>query len=150
MSRDQLSRRDIQIWHAFKKMGQAVLTEIERDLLEATELSGSDFGVLSRLVDLGDGELRQQVLADSMGWHKSRLSHQLTRMQDRGLVRRSEPGPRVILVTLTEAGRRKIRAARPIHAASVHKRLLDRLSKQESDLLIAICQKLTSSKKDAP
>ncbi|WKL04994.1 MarR family transcriptional regulator [Paenibacillus amylolyticus] len=51
-------------------------------------LSEGDFGVLDRLVLFGDGSLRQQELADSMAWDKSRLSHHLKRMEKRGLVMR--------------------------------------------------------------
>ena len=66
------------------------MSRVGRDIAEATGLSGPDFGVLSRLVDLGQGAMRQQVLAESMGWDKSRLSHQLTRMQEKGLVERRD------------------------------------------------------------
>jgi DNA-binding MarR family transcriptional regulator len=137
-----LSKRDLEIWHAFKQMGQIVMTGIERDIAEATGLTGSDFGVLSRLMDLGDGELRQQALADSMGWHKSRLSHQLTRMQGRDLVTRSEPEPRVITVSITALGQEKLQAARPVHAASVRRWLLDRLSQQDKETFLNLAASL--------
>ena len=55
-------------------------------LAQATGLSGPEFGVLSRLAALGKGEMRQQALASVMAWDKSRLSHQLTRMQERALI----------------------------------------------------------------
>jgi DNA-binding MarR family transcriptional regulator len=138
MNDGPLTPRDLEIWHAFKRMGQHAMAGIERDIMDATKLSGADFGVLSRLVDLGDGELRQQALADSMGWHKSRLSHQLTRMQERSLVERRETDGRVVTVSITEEGRRKIDGARPIHAASVRRRLLGRLTPLQTEALIEI------------
>ncbi|NLR97783.1 MarR family transcriptional regulator [Rhizobium sp. P38BS-XIX] len=147
MTDQELSRKDLAIWHAFKQMGVVVMTEVERDLAEMADLTGSDYGVLSRLVDLGDGELRQQMLANSMGWHKSRLSHQLTRMQERGLVRRRETAPRVVTVSITPFGRQKIDAARPIHAASVRRWLLTRLSCEEADALLKLSAKLTANQR---
>jgi len=138
MKRERLSKREQAIWHAFKQMGQAVMAAVEKDLADATGLTGSDFGVLSRLVDLGEGELRQQALASSIGWHKSRLSHQLTRMQQRGLVRRADTGPRAVTVTITALGRDRLDVARPVHAASVRRWLLDRLSAEQADLLLAL------------
>jgi DNA-binding MarR family transcriptional regulator len=138
MQSKPLSRQELEIWHAFKQMGQIVMAGIERDLTEATGLTGADFGVLSRLADLGNGTLRQQALADSMEWHKSRLSHQLTRMQGRDLVQREEREPRVITVTITALGREKLQAARPVHAASVRRWLLDRLPSEDKSTLLNI------------
>ena len=71
-----------------RKATEAMMTGIDRDLQDATGLTGSDFAVLSRLVDLGGGELRQKDLAASIGWDKSRLSHHLTRMEERALLAR--------------------------------------------------------------
>ncbi len=138
MKHARLSAGELAIWHAFKQMGQTVMAAVEKDLADHAGLTGSDFGVLSRLVDLGKGELRQQALADSMGWHKSRLSHQLTRMQTRGLVRRSDAEPRVVTVAITALGREKIAAARPIHAAAVRTWLLDRLSAEDAQVLLKL------------
>lgn len=146
MKQARLSKRELAIWHAFKQMGQAVMAAVEKDLADDAGLTGSDFGVLSRLVDLGKGELRQQALANSMGWHKSRLSHQLTRMQQRGLVDRSETEPRVVTVTITALGRDRLGAARPVHAASVRRRLLDRLTAEQADLLLALSATLAGER----
>ncbi|WOS39770.1 MarR family winged helix-turn-helix transcriptional regulator [Xanthomonas rydalmerensis] len=145
MNQARLSTRELAIWHAFKQMSQAVMAAVEKELTDHTGLTGSDFGVLSRLMDLGKGELRQQALADSMGWHKSRLSHQLTRMQARGLVRRSDAEPRVVTVAITALGQEKIAAARPIHAAAVRTWLLDRLSAEEANVLLQLSGRLGRS-----
>ena len=123
-----LSPQELRVWHAFKVMGEEVLARVGRDLAVSAGLSGPEFGVLSRLASIGKGEMRQQDLARSMGWDKSRLSHQLTRMQERKLVERCEAEKRVVLVVLTKQGREKLEAARPIHAESVRRNLLGRLS----------------------
>src|ERR1700761_5129745 len=106
-----LSPQELRIWHAFKLMGEDVLERVGRDISDATGLSGPDFGVLSRLADLGKGEMRQQVLARSLGWDKSRLSHHLTRMQQRHLIERRDAEPRVVVVVLTKEGKAKLEAA---------------------------------------
>lgn len=112
---------------------------VGRDIAEAAGLSGPEFGVLSRLASLGKGELRQQALARMMNWDKSRLSHQLTRMQERGLIERRRKGDaRVVLVVLTEYGRERLKAARPIHAASVRRNLLSRLTPEQTVVLVRI------------
>jgi hypothetical protein len=69
---------------------------------------------------------------------KSRPSHQLTRMQERGLVERCRTDGKTVLVTLTKLGREKLDAARPIHAASVRRNLLSRLSQEQIDTIVRV------------
>jgi DNA-binding MarR family transcriptional regulator len=138
MSNKPLSPQELRVWHAFKIMSDEVLSRIGRDLTEGTELSGPDFGVLSRLSGIGRGEMRQQDLARSMGWDKSRLSHQLTRMQQRNLVERCDGGNRVVLIKLTETGKDKLAAARPVHAESVRRNLLSRLTSEQIATMVRI------------
>src|ERR1700761_9468719 len=96
-----LSPRELRIWHAFMFMGEDVLGRVGRDIAQATGLSGPEFSVLSRLAAIGKGEMRQQDLASVMGWEKSRLSHQLTRMQERELVERRTADGHATRVVLT-------------------------------------------------
>jgi DNA-binding MarR family transcriptional regulator len=138
MANKPLSPRELRIWHAFKLMGEDVMERVGRDIAEATGLSGPDFGVLSRLADLGEGEMRQQALAESLGWDKSRLSHHLTRMQQKQLIERREAESRVVLVVLTKAGMAKLDAARPVHAESIRRNLLSRLSEQQIETIVRV------------
>src|SRR6202167_4593060 len=101
MSVKPLSPQELRIWHAFKLMGEDVMERVGRDIAQTTGLSGPDFGVLSRLAAC-KGEMRQQALAESLGWDKSRLSHHLTRMQAKQLIERRDGDKRVVLVVLTE------------------------------------------------
>lgn len=66
--------RGMELWAAWKGASEAVRAAVGADITAATGLSDPDFGVLTRLTDLGDGTLRQSELAKSMGWHRSRLS----------------------------------------------------------------------------
>src|SRR5215469_12756379 len=102
-----LSPQELRVWHAFRLMGEDVLSRVGRDIAEATGLSGSEFGVLSRLAAIGNGEMRQQDLARVMTWDKSRLSHQLTRMQRRRLIERRSTDVNTVLVVLTKIGQEK-------------------------------------------
>ncbi len=138
MSAKLLSPHELRVWHAFKLMGEDVIERVGRDIAEATGLSGPDFGVLSRLAGLGKGEMRQQALARSMGWDKSRLSHHLTRMRQRKLIERRDAGERVVLVVITKLGRAKLDAARPVHAESVRRNLLSRLSPEQIETIVRV------------
>lgn len=138
MSTKLLSPHELRVWHAFRMMGDDVLDRVGRDIATTTGLSGPDFAVLSRLAAIGKGEMRQQSLAECMGWDKSRLSHHLTRMQQRKLIERREEEKRVVLVVLTKHGREKLDEARPVHAESVRRNLLSRLSVQQIETLVRI------------
>jgi DNA-binding MarR family transcriptional regulator len=138
MSTKLLSPQELRVWHAFKLMGEDVLARVGRDIAEGTGLSGPEFGVLSRLAGIGKGEMRQQALAECMGWDKSRLSHQLTRMQERELIERRESDQRGVLVVLTKQGQKKLDAARPVHAESVRRNLLSRLSAEQTATIVRV------------
>jgi DNA-binding MarR family transcriptional regulator len=138
MTVEPLSPREFRVWHAFRLMHEDVLSRVGRDIEQATGLSGSEFGVLSRLAAIGKGEMRQHALASMMAWDKSRLSHQLTRMQERGLVERRRADGKTVLVVLTKMGREKVDAARPIHAASVRRNLLSRLTQAQIDTIVRV------------
>jgi DNA-binding MarR family transcriptional regulator len=138
MTIKQLSPHELRVWHAFMLMGEDVLGRVGRDIAQATGLSGSEFGVLSRLAAIGKGEMQQQALASVMSWDKSRLSHQLTRMQKRALIERRRTDGKTVLVALTKLGREKLNAARPIHATSVRQNLLSRLSQEQIDTIVRV------------
>jgi DNA-binding MarR family transcriptional regulator len=138
MATKPLSPHELRIWHAFLIMGEEVLGRVGRDIAQATGLSGPEFGVLSRLAGIGKGEMRQQRLASVMGWDKSRLSHQLTRMQERALIERRHSEGRIVLVTLTRLGQEKLEAARPVHAESVRRNLLSRLTQEQIDTIVRV------------
>jgi len=138
MSTKPLSPHELRVWHAFMMMGEDVLGRVGRDIAQATGLSGPEFGVLSRLAAIGKGEMRQQALAGVMAWDKSRLSHQLTRMQERKLIERRPADGKSVLVALTALGQEKLDAARPIHAASVRRNLLSRLTQEQTNTLVRV------------
>jgi DNA-binding MarR family transcriptional regulator len=131
-----LSPQEFRVWHAFRIMHEDVLGRVGRDITQATGLSGPEYGVLSRLAD--KGEIRQQVLAGMMAWDKSRLSHQLTRMQERSLIERRRVDGKTVLIVLTRLGREKLDAARPVHADSVRRNLLSRLTQQQIDTIVRV------------
>jgi DNA-binding MarR family transcriptional regulator len=138
MAAKPLSPRELRIWYAFVSMGEDVLERVGRDIARATGLSGPEFGVLSRIAAYGRGEMRQQDLASVMAWEKSRLSHQLSRMEERNLIERRLGKGRATLVALTKIGREKLALALPIRAESVRRNLLARLTPEQIDTIIRV------------
>lgn len=137
-----LSSDELDLWHACKTLGNLVTQQVGAALTAATGLSGADYGVISRLAELGAGRLGQQVLTDSMGLSKGAMSHQLTRMTHRGLVLREKSGS-TSTVVLTDHGRVLLQQARPVHAEAVRRQLIDRLSADERAALLRIAAHLT-------
>ena len=142
----RLTSTELALWHQFKLVGEKVNAAVERDILAASDLTGAEFGVLTRLVDLGDGTLRQAELATSMRWNKSRLSHQITRMEKRGLVARAtgDSAAVAVAVAITDAGRRALAPARPAHAASIRTHLTERLSADQRSALASAFESLVA------
>lgn len=113
-------------------------TQLKRD----EQLSHFDYFVLS-LLALSDGRtLRMSTLAIESNATLPRLSHVVSRLEERGFVRRL-PAPedaRATDVELTSAGRRKVIAATPGHVANVRSFVLDALSPTEQAQLRDIAE----------
>jgi len=112
------------LWTAWKQASEGVRARVAADILAATGLSDPDFGVLTRVVEIGRGALRQSELTQSLGWHRSRVSHQLTRMEQRGLITRRALPEGGVEIRVTDTGRARVAEARPVHAAAVREHLL--------------------------
>jgi DNA-binding MarR family transcriptional regulator len=79
--------------------------------------------------------MRLFELARLLGWEKSRLSHHVARMAERGLVAKDRCGSdrRGAFVLVTEVGRQEIEAAAPGHLEIVRRLFVDRLTHQQLD-----------------
>lgn len=147
LATNPLSKEELEIWHALKQLGTLGFAAVERDIEAAAQLSGADFGILSRLEDLGDGVLAQSALRESLQWDKSRLSHQLTRMESRGLLRRKVVGKDSnTTVSILAKGRQAIAAARPAHAAAVRDHVLRHVTAEDAKAILRVMRRLQSEK----
>lgn len=117
-------------WRTYRRMTALVAAAVNRDLARDSGLSEPDYDVLSHLSESAEHKARLSELAGRMLWSTSRLSHHLTRMQQRGLVRRCEcpDDGRGAVIVLTDAGVDAIEAAAPPHVASVRANFVDLLT----------------------
>lgn len=139
-----LDEREGRAWRGYRRMRALLDLELGRDLLRESGLSDADYDVLSNLSEATDHRLRLSQLAGWMLWSKSRLSHHITRMQQRGLVSREEceDDGRGSVIALTSAGLRAIEEAAPGHVASVRRNLIDLLSAEEIAALDSMSHKV--------
>lgn len=86
-------------------------------------------------------------LADATLASRSRLSHQVGRMETAGLLTREEctEDRRGSFAVLTDAGCQALVAAAPTHVTGVRANLVDVLSKSEFKALGDACQKVAAS-----
>jgi DNA-binding MarR family transcriptional regulator len=131
-------------WRGYRRMRLLLDLRLARDLARDTGLSEADYDVLSTLSEALTHRTRLGDLAAHMGWSRSRLSHQVSRMQNRGLVHRAKaPGDgRGCVVVLSPAGLRVIEAAAPFHVASVRRHLVDLLTADEIAVLDAVTHRV--------
>lgn len=130
-----LEEREARAWRALQLMDLRLNGALARQLAADSGLSYPDYVVLVALTDQSDGRLRLFELGRILGWEKSRLSHQISRMAARGLVtkERCDADRRGAYVVLSAKGRREIEAAAPGHVALVRKLFVDVLSPAQLD-----------------
>ncbi|MEU1964995.1 transcriptional regulator, MarR family [Micromonospora sediminicola] len=139
-----LDEREDRAWRGYRRMRRLLDLELARELMQDAGLSEPDYDVLSDLSETPDQRMRLSELADRMLWSRSRLSHHISRMQQRGLVVREECATdgRGSVVTLTPAGRRAVEAAAPGHVAAVRRHLIDLLTPAELAALGTLSQRV--------
>lgn len=108
--------------------------------LSQHDLSYQDYLVLATLSDQPDERRRVVELSEELGWEKSRLSHHITRMCQRGLVTKV-PCPsdqRGIFVMLTDEGRGILRRSAPDHVDDVQRYFFRGLTSHQITVLTVI------------
>lgn len=132
-----LDEREAEVWRAYLAVHRELHGALDRQLVRDSGLSNADYALLVPLSEAPDGVLRSRELGRLVGWERSRLSHQVARMEKRGLVVREEcaEDARGSMVRLTPAGRAAIENAAPGHVATVRRYLFDALSAEETELL---------------
>lgn len=143
MDNRALSEDEMQLWHLWKCTFKKIFGRVVKDMSEVTGLSEGDFGILATLVEVGNGELRQQELERSMEWTKSRLSHHLKRMEQRELIQREGMAKGVgVRVLITPQGESALETARPIIEKSIRKFFLNHLTDQDTELIIRLAERV--------
>lgn len=147
-----LTASEDHLWRSWLTVNALVLAALHRDLHAASGLSMTDLDTLVRLKDSPEGRLRVSELARVLQWERSRVSHQIRRMEQRGLlVRRECPeDARGAFVAITDAGRCAIDRAAPSHVAGVRRLLFDVLDDSDQSSLARILDSLAAPHEACP
>ncbi|GAA3930524.1 MarR family transcriptional regulator [Streptomyces gulbargensis] len=116
-------------WRTYLDVNRMLTHQLERDL-QPFGLTMNDYEILVNLSESAERRLRMSDLAAATLQSKSRLSHQITRMENAGLVERAhcESDRRGLYAVLTDQGMETMRKVAPHHVESVRRHFIDRLS----------------------
>lgn len=131
-------------WRAYV-LGSALLEQrLHADLQDGHDLALADYELLVRLSEGQCGRVRMSSLAEQVAASKSRVSHQIARMERAGLVRREEcpSDGRGVFAVLTDAGRAALETAAPTHLDGVRRDFVDLLSPGERDVLAGVFERV--------
>jgi DNA-binding MarR family transcriptional regulator len=128
-----LDAEEQRAWRAYMYSWMLLEDRLDRELTREAGISHAYYEILVQLSETEGRALRMSELADRCLSSRSRLSHAVSRLEERGWVRRqvcAEDG-RGQLAVLTDEGFAALEEAAPIHVESVRSHLFDRLSPEQ-------------------
>ncbi len=131
-------------WRAFLTASQLLFSAVEGQLQRDAAIPHGYYEILVRLSEAPGRALRMSQLAEASTSSKSRLSHAVARLEQRGWVERLDCATdrRVQVAQLTAAGYAALEAAAPGHAEQVRRSLFDLLTAEQVAELAAISEKI--------
>ncbi|UGT62975.1 MarR family winged helix-turn-helix transcriptional regulator [Nocardia asteroides] len=130
---------EMRAWLGYVRTRDLVAAAVGRDSTRDSNLTFAEYSVMAYL-SLSGESLTFAELAAKLEWSQSRLSHQITRMERRGLVAR-EPLPddaRRTAARLTPDGILALGDAAPMHVGSVRRNMIDVLDRDQLSALADI------------
>lgn len=146
MKTQLLSESQKNIWASYQRMRLRLTERLNRELTQQTSLSEADFEILTALTESPDDTVRALALRCGLEWEKSRLSHQLKRMEERGLVIREEcvEDNRGSVIRVTDLGRKLAAEARVCYEHAVQHYVIDVLTADQFEALGIISERILS------
>jgi DNA-binding MarR family transcriptional regulator len=119
-----------QDWIAIVKVLLVLPGALEAQLLRDSDLTLLGYMILARLADTPGATLQMSQIATMANGSLPRTSQAISRLEDRGWVRRTVmsgrgQGRRFTVASLTEAGRTQLAQATPGHAALVRRLVIE-------------------------
>jgi DNA-binding MarR family transcriptional regulator len=150
-----LSAGEQHTWRDAIEAWQWLLAAVDAQLQRDSGMPLAYYEILVRLSEAPDHSLRMTQLAEASSSSKSRVSHAVARLEERGWVRREDcpTDRRGQVAMLTDQGFAALRAAAPGHVEQVRKVLFDMLTAEQLQQLdgisAAILAKAASTPADA-
>jgi DNA-binding MarR family transcriptional regulator len=147
-----LDAREERAWRTFVHAHDHLVVRLQRHLARDAGLIVGDYELLAVLSEHPEGRMPAQEVGTLLQWEKSRLSHQVSRMQERGLIVR-EPNPadaRSVMICILPAGRRTIEDAAPEHVRNVRRHFIGLFTPAELDTLADLNERIMRHLADDP
>src|SRR6185437_405831 len=114
-------------WRSYIESSKVLFDALDRQLQRDANMPHAYYEILVRLSEADGRALRMSELADSTRSSRSRLSHAVARLEERGWVRREDcpTDRRGQIANLTDEGFEVLRAAVPGHVRAVRRYMLD-------------------------
>ena len=128
-----LSAPEQQAWRAFLCACQVFFTAVDGQLQRDAQMPHAYYEILVRLSEAPGRSLRMSQLAEAASASKSRASHAVARLEERGWVRRVDcpTDRRGQVAELTDEGYAVLAAAAPGHVEQVRRSLFDGLARDQ-------------------
>ncbi|MBB5922949.1 DNA-binding MarR family transcriptional regulator [Actinoalloteichus hoggarensis] len=136
---------EMRAWRNYVVGSSLLEYHLHRELQDAHDLALADYEILVRLSERDDRRMRMSELAAEVASSKSRVSHQISRLQHAGLVHRIEcpSDGRGVFAVLTERGHDVLTRAAPTHVDGVRRHLIDLLDGEEQAVLGRVFERVT-------
>ena len=140
-----LTHDEQQAWRAFLAASALITTALDTQLQRDADMPHGYYEVLVRLSEATDRTLRMSELAELTQSSRSRLSHAVGKLEQRGWVTRRpcETDKRGQLASLTATGFTVLEQAAPGHVAAVRQALFAALSADQVQQLRRIGEAVT-------
>lgn len=141
---------DSKAWRAFHKIGTSLLPHLGRQITNHSGITGAEYIVLVALSELRVPNVNLNRLAQGLGWEISRMSHQISRMEESGYVKKSKnvDDSRCFDVTITAKGRQLAESAIPLQSKEINHCFSNILTKHQMETLIEISEVISSHMKE--
>ena len=141
---------DSKAWRAFHKIGTSLLPHLGRQITNHSGISGTEYVVLVALSELPVPSVNLNRLATGLGWEISRMSHQVSRMDEAGLVKKTKnlEDSRCFDVSITAKGRKIAEAAIPLQSKEINHCFSQVLTQAQMKSLIEISEAISSHMKE--
>lgn len=132
-----LSPAEWDLWHSWMEAQRVLTSEVDRSLQAEVGISKAEFSILRTLREAPRATLRVGDLSAALRWEKSRVSHLLSRMENRDLVERIEDGApgRRTAVRLSRDGRATIDSGLQVHEDNVRRLFVDPMTTEQADAI---------------
>ncbi len=133
-------------WRGFLDATRLVAQAVDAQLQRDSGVPHAYYEILARLSEAPGRAMRMAQLAARSQSSKSRLSHAVARLEERGWVRRTDcpTDRRGQVAELTDAGHTALVAAAPGHVARVRSAVFDALTRAQVEQLAQISEAIVA------